>query len=320
MSQRSGEWLWSKNIIAISLYPLSLLFCALVKIRLWLYAINFYSGQKPHCPVIVVGNITVGGNGKTPVVLSLVELLKQHGYKPGIITRGYKSQAEAIITLLDNGEQKEIVGDESNMLSEVCLCPVGVGSNRAEVAAELVKNKSVDIIVSDDGLQHYALERSIEVVVKRDLAMGNGWCIPAGPLREPLSRLNSVDLIINRDGNDIKESFGELWSLDDAQKRKSIADFKNTKVHAVAGIGFPKAFFQGLKEQGLEVIEHHYSDHYDYSKLDLQFGDDFPILMTHKDAVKIKAFNLSNCWVVPLELELSDTIQHQFLNLLQVTK
>lgn len=320
MSQRSGEWLWSKNPISLMLYPFSFIFCGLIRIRSFLYKNKVYAAKKPPCPVIVVGNITVGGNGKTPVVLYLVELLKQLGYHPGVITRGYKSQAEATITLLDNGEQNDLVGDESNMLSECCVCPIGVGVERPATAQALVDEKSVDVIVCDDGLQHYALARDIEIVVKRDIAMGNGWCLPAGPLREPLSRLKSVDLVIDRDTYDIIESMGVAWNLADPQQTKPLADFADESVHAIAGIGFPDAFFSGLKEQGLNIKEHHFADHYDYSKLDLQFDDDLPILMTHKDAVKVRAFQLQNCWVVPLQLELSSAIKNQFINLLEAKK
>lgn len=317
MSQRAGEWLWSKNIISVMLYPLSLLFCALTLLRSFLYSQNILKNSKPNCPVIVVGNITVGGNGKTPVVLYLIELLKSKGYKPGIITRGYKSQAEATITLLDNGEQNELVGDESNMLSESCACPIAVGIERPVAAQRLMNEKGVDVIISDDGLQHYALARDIEVVVKRDLAMGNGWCLPAGPLREPKSRLKRVDIVIDRDSDDVNESIAAIWALDNPENTKFISDFKGLRVHAIAGIGFPKAFFDGLKEQGLDVIEHHFSDHYDYSELDIQFNDGLPILMTHKDAVKVRAFKLKNAWVVPLNFELSNKIQKQLLTLLE---
>ncbi len=317
MSQRSGEWLWSKNIIAIILYPLSLLFCFLVKLRRWLYQTKRLKSQKPDCPVIVVGNITVGGNGKTPVVEYLVKLLKQQGYRPGVITRGYKSQAEATITLLDDGEQNDLAGDESNMLSESCKCPIAVGVDRVATAQALLEHKQVNMIVSDDGLQHYALKRDLEIVVKRDLAMGNGWCLPAGPLREEPSRLKSVDLVIDRDNDDVIESLADAWCLNNSHITRSLSEFKNQKVHAIAGIGFPNAFFEALKAQGLSVIEHHFADHYDYSVLDLQFNDQLPVLMTHKDAVKVRTFGLDNAWVVPLRFAFSHVRQKQFLTLLQ---
>jgi len=247
----------------------------------------------------------------------LVQLLQSKGYTPGIITRGYKSQGEGTITLLDKGEQNDIVGDESNMLSAFCQCPIGVGVNRPDVAKNLIETKGVNIIVCDDGLQHLELGRDIEIVVKRDLALGNGWCLPAGPLREPLSRLSSVDLLVDRDSNDVSETLGDTWALEDEKLLKPLADFKKNTVHAIAGIGFPQVFFDSLKLQGLTLIEHHYSDHYDYVASDLDFNDGLAILMTHKDAIKIQSFNLKNCWVVPLQLELSAAIQDQFLTLLQ---
>jgi len=320
LSQRSGEWLWSINVIAVMLYPLSIVFCGLVRVRAYLYKQQWLQAKKPDCPVIVVGNISVGGNGKTPVIQTLTKLLQQQGYKPGIIIRGYKSQTEATLTVLDNGEQNDLVGDESNMLSEYCHCPIAVGVDRTATAQALVEQKAVDVILSDDGLQHYALARDLEIVVKRDIAMGNGWCLPAGPLREAKSRLSSVDLVIDRDQDDVIECLGDAWRLNAPQNTKPLAEFKGETVHAIAGIGFPRVFFKMLESQGLTVLKHHFADHYEYSKLDVQFEDDLPILMTHKDAVKIKAFNLDNCWVIPLQLELSAELQNNFLTLLKAIK
>lgn len=317
MRQRIGGWLWSKNAVALALYPLSLLFCGLTYLRAFLYKKKVFAAKKPNCPVIVVGNITLGANGKTPVVIALVKLLQQQGYQPGIISRGYKGQAGSTITLLDKGEQNALLGDESNMLAECCDCPIGVGIERPAAAQALVDKQAVDVIVCDDGLQHYALARDIEIVVKRDMAMGNGWCLPAGPLREAKSRLQSVDLVIDRDTDDVKESSTTMWALDNAEHTKQVSDFKGYAVHAIAGIGFPQAFFDALTALGLNVIEHHFSDHYDYCALDIQFNDELPILMTHKDAVKVRAFTIKNGWVVPLQLELSDNIQKQFLTLLE---
>ncbi|MBL7002783.1 MAG: tetraacyldisaccharide 4'-kinase [Gammaproteobacteria bacterium] len=317
MSHRSGEWLWSKNLLSLSLYPLSLLFCGLTKLRKLAYELGLFHAVKISCPVVVVGNLSVGGNGKTPVVISLISLLKQKGYRPGIVLRGYKSQAEGTISVLQKGEQNSLVGDEANMLSTICECPIAVGLDRPKAAQALSDQDLVDIIISDDGLQHYALARDVEVVVQRQMAMGNGWCLPAGPLREPVSRLKTVDLVVERDQADVIESLSTTWSLSNQDETKELSEFVGQKVHAIAGIGFPSVFFDALRAIGLEVIEHHFQDHYDFVIEDLEFADNLPILMTHKDAVKLQHYQLENSWVVSLKLELSDTIQTKFLKLIQ---
>lgn len=320
MSQVKGEWLWSVNLISLALYPFSWLFYVLTRIRLWLYKIGYYSSRKPECPVVVVGNLSVGGNGKTPVVISLIHLLRKHGFKPGVISRGYKSQAENSVGILTDGQSNDLLGDEANMVSEICACPIATSIDRPAAAQALFEQGLVDIIISDDGLQHYALKRDIEIVVKRDLAMGNQWCLPAGPLREPLSRLNTVDMVINRDSDDVSETIHSAWNLAEPKQIKSLDEFKGTTVHAIAGIGFPDVFFKALKAQGLTIIEHFYPDHYDFVQSDLEFNDQRPILMTHKDAVKIRKFDVDDCWVVSLEITLSSQVEQQFLQLLKTHK
>ncbi len=312
--RRQGWWLCSINPLSILLMPLTLLYGMVSRMRRLVYRIGIFRASRLPVKTIVVGNISLGGNGKTPVVVALYHLLRAQGYKPAIITRGYKSGAESQVHILYEGEHRPEVGDEANMMSELCACPIGVGANRVSVGKQLLERfPGTDLILSDDGLQHYALKRDLEVAVCRHLTFGNGLLIPAGPLRESRDRLASVDIIINRDSDQIIESLGEIWNLKDPERRAHITDFSNRQVHAVAGIGFPEVFFASLRQMHIDVIEHEFPDHYEFTLQDLDMKPTLPVLVTHKDAVKIRRFGLSNVWVVPLYLELGDDLQQQFI-------
>ena len=298
--------------------PLSLLFYLLSSLRRLAYRTGIFRSARLPVTTIVVGNITLGGSGKTPVVIALYQFLESKGYKPAIITRGYKSGNEKKIQLLSAGGTDSRAGDEANMLSEICRCPIGVGSRRAAAARSILeKFPEVDVILSDDGLQHYALKRDIEIAVCRYVAFGNGLLIPAGPLREPRRRLAKVDLSINRDGDQIIEYLEQAWNLQDPQTRKSVWEFKGQQVHAVAGIGFPEVFFASLRQAGIVPIEHEFPDHHDFSAEDLDLKPNLPILVTHKDAVKLTGMTNPDIWVVPLGVELSQDLQDQIINLLE---
>lgn len=317
-TQNSGWWLWSKNPIALMLWPLSLLFCLLVFIRRKLYQWRWLKSEKLSVPVLVVGNISVGGNGKTPVVQSLQQILMQKGYKTGILTRGYKSDHEHKTVLLEHAEISDKAGDEANMLSELCGCPIAVGADRIKTAKALLQNNpEIDLVIADDGLQHYALRRDIEIIVQRQRAYGNGFCLPAGPLREPLSRLQQSDLVIDREGPEIDEKFGRCWNLKQPDRSCDLSEFSGQKVMAIAGIGFPELFFDALKACGLTVESQAFADHHTFSKKDIEPYRNRPLLITHKDAVKIRHFASDNIWVVPLVLKLSDDLQYQLFKLLE---
>jgi len=317
-SRQKGWWLWSKNPVSLMLWPLSLLFCLLVQIRAVLYQKQLLKSTKLSVPVLIVGNISLGGNGKTPVVASLLKLLQKKGYRPGILTRGYKSDHEQQTTILSQAQISDKAGDEANMLSELCKCPIAVGANRVKSASTLLKQfPELDILITDDGLQHYALARDIEIIVQRQQAYGNGFCLPAGPLREPQSRLLTADLVINRDGEDVAEHFGRCWNLTKPELQCELTDFVGQKVSALAGIGFPELFFEALRKQGLELDCHAFSDHEIFTPQHLLAFKNVPLLVTHKDAVKLRPFSTENIWVVPLELTLSDDLQYRLLTLLE---
>lgn len=290
----------------------------LVLIRRRLYLSQIIKPTSFPVPIIIVGNITVGGNGKTPVVIAIQFWLKQLGYQVGIVNRGYKSGAENELLILNAANTSPLAGDEANMLSELCTCPIGIGADRVAVTEHLLSQyPDVDCILADDGLQHYQLERDIEIAIKRERAMGNGFCLPAGPLRERRSRLQQVDLVIDRDSEDVKENFGLLWQLEQPEQTCTLTSFSGQTVHALAGIGLPELFFQALETEGLKVVPHAYEDHHPFELQDIPTEPDYPILVTHKDAVKLRQFRNKNIWVVPLELQLSDDVQYQLKNLLQ---
>ena len=317
-SRQVGWWLWSYNLVSFMLWPLSVVFCLLVKVRVKLYRRHLLKSEKLPVPIIIVGNISLGGNGKTPFVTSLISLLKQQGYRPGILTRGYKSDHEQDTTILSQSQSSDKAGDEANMLSEICECPIAVGANRVKSATALISLfPDVDLLIADDGLQHYALARDIEIVVQRKQAYGNGFCLPAGPLREPLSRLRQVDLVVDRDGDDISEQLGTCWNLLQPDQQCDLSEFQGQKVYALAGIGFPDLFFEALRKQGLELETQAFSDHESFTAQDLKPFTSAPLLVTHKDGVKLRPFATQNIWVVPLELTLSDDLQYRLISLVE---
>jgi len=316
--KRQGWWLWSMNPMSILLMPLSLGYYLAAGLRRLGYRAGLLRSTQLPVTTIVVGNITLGGNGKTPIVVALFQLLQGKGYKPAIVSRGYKSGYENKVQVLTGGRTDNQVGDEANMMSEICQCPIGVGANRVAAALKVLQvDPETNVILSDDGLQHYALKRDIEIAVCRYVAFGNGLLIPAGPMREPRNRLKQVDIAINRDSNQIIESLGQVWNLMSPAKKIPVEDFINQQVHAIAGIGFPEIFFTALKQVGIDPIEHEFPDHHEFTSQDLNLKPELPILVTHKDAVKLKGMANHNIWVVPLEIELSQDLQDQLMQLLE---
>jgi tetraacyldisaccharide 4'-kinase len=263
-------------------------------------------------PVIVVGNVTIGGAGKTPLVIALVAALRELGWKPGVASRGYGGLARGP-RLLGPEPDPAQVGDEPALIAIRTGAPVAIGADRP-AAARLLLDEGVDLVVADDGLQHYPLARDVEICVLDGVRrLGNGRLLPAGPLRESAPRLGEVDFIVCNGGEPqageipMRLAAGAAVSLVDASIRKPLATFSQTRVHAVAGIGHPQRFFDTLREYGIDVIEHPFPDHHRYVPDDLVFADDLPILMTEKDAVKCRAFGNGNWWAVPVAAELPAT-------------
>ena len=268
--------------------------------------------ETPSLPVIVIGNLNVGGTGKTPLTLELANRLRQRGLRPGIVSRGYGGVKGAKPILVSAESDPAVVGDEPVLLASNTQCPVVVHPDRV-AAVERLADEGVEVVISDDGLQHYRMRRNYEVVVVDGArGFGNGRVLPAGPLREPISRLRSVDQVMIHGKWEMPNarpsqamSFDlrvvQAISLADQQVRP-LADFAGKTVHAVAGIGNPARFFETLRGHGMEVLEHAFPDHAKYRTKDLAFGDDLPLLMTEKDVVKCRKLGLRNAWYVPVEI------------------
>lgn len=263
-------------------------------------------------PVIVVGNITAGGTGKTPLVLALIEALRSRGWQPGVVSRGYGGSARSPI-LLDDMPDPAVVGDEPSLIRRRTGVPVAVGRNRVD-AARLLLGAGIDVILADDGLQNPSLARDIEIcVIDGERRFGNGRLLPAGPLRESAERLGQVDFVVcnggqARAGETPMRLLGNIASrVDGSESPRLLAEFTDQPVHAVAGIGNPGRFFDSLRRHGIEVIEHAFTDHRALIKADLDFADALPILMTEKDAVKCGSFADSRFWQVPVSAELPDS-------------
>ncbi|MGD8812703.1 MAG: tetraacyldisaccharide 4'-kinase [Thioalkalispiraceae bacterium] len=312
-----------KNGLALFLRPVSWLYCLIVILRRGAYRLRLLRSTRLPVPVIVVGNLTVGGTGKTPMVIYLAELMKAKGYHPGIVSRGYKGKARSWPQQVRPDGDPVMVGDEAILISRRSQCPMAVGPDRVAAAEALMQYHDCDIIISDDGLQHYALQRNIEIaVIDGTRRFGNGYCLPAGPLREPLSRLQSVDLKLTNgtpaeEELAIRYQFDDLVSLQDDNMKQALKGLSGQTVHAVAGIGHPQRFFDLLREQGLKVIEHSFPDHYHYFESDLEFDDDYPVIMTEKDAVKCFRFATDNSWYLPISLTIDDKFGNQLTELLE---
>ena len=313
------------------LRPLSWLYGAVVGIRRRAYAQHRLISHRVGKPVVVVGNLTVGGTGKTPLVIWLARRLTERGLKVGIVSRGYGSQAGEAPRLVDDTSNWQDVGDEPLLLYRATGCPTLIGRDRVAASNALVA-QGVDVIVADDGLQHLRLARDCEiVVVDGTRGFGNGRMLPAGPLRDPVSRAADADLIVINGaaehsslrsvGIPIQTKTlqmtllpGEAARLDGKESPRSLESFRGSPVHAVAGIGNPPRFFRDLRARGLEIIEHPFADHHPFAARDLSFGDALPVLMTQKDAVKCASFADPRLWSVPTAATFSEAQTRELLD------
>ena len=293
------------------LLPLSFIFRLLAATRRALYRCGILASEKLPVPVIVVGNITVGGSGKTPLTLWLAQQLIESGWHPGIISRGYGGTATSP-QAVDIASDPDVVGDEAVLMAQRKLCPVWVGRHRPAAARALLQaHPECDVLLSDDGLQHYRLQRDFEIAVVDGVRrFGNGFLLPAGPLREPLSRLAQVDAVVIHGGMaDVgqysMQLYGEsFYNLLNPDTTTHAVDFQNQKLHAIAGIGHPQRFFAHLNHLGLKVQAHPFPDHHRYTPADLAYTDADAILMTEKDAVKCTSFATEKCWVLRVDAQL----------------
>lgn len=321
MSDIEKKW-YRGHLLVWVLSPLALLFYLISALRRCLYALGVKQSVKVDAPVIVVGNISVGGNGKTPVVLALAEYYKNKGVKVGILSRGYGSKSDFYPRKVSENDEAKHVGDEPRLLAGRSGCDVVIDPNRVRGATYLVEQCESDLIICDDGLQHYALSRDVELIVMDDRLVGSGFLLPMGPLREGKWRLGTVDAIIHNSSvmpqlsQPCAAQFlmslepGNLINVKDRQRQISSDSFRDSPVSALAGIGSPQRFFSQLENLGLKLNSARaFPDHHDFTV------DDIPtetVIMTEKDAVKVSAFAHKDCWFLPV----TANIDNQFFNLI----
>ena len=305
-----------RGLAACVLWPVSLLFWCVVRARAALYALGVLSSARVGVPVVVVGNVTAGGSGKTPVVIALCERLRAAGLSPGVVSRGYGGRARGVVEVGDQSLPVD-VGDEPVLIARRTGCPVFVGRRRVDAArALLARHPEVDVLVADDGLQHLALGRDVEIVVMDERGVGNGWMMPAGPLREPVARLSRVDAIVMNGAVPdaapatagvprfaMRLAGASFYCLANPQVVRSATEFSGG-LHAVAGIGHPARFFEHLAGLGLAFSAHPFPDHHAFVAQDLVFNESDAVLMTEKDAVKCAAFAREWMWVLRVDAQI----------------
>ncbi len=320
---KSLEYYWyESNVLAILvvclLLPLSGLYCLITMVRRQLYQLNIKKSFSAQVPVVVIGNIVVGGSGKTPLLISLCDYVSKKGFKPGVVSRGYGGSVTGLKQVAKH-DLAEQVGDEPLMIFQRTNAPVVVGVDRVSAINYLLTNNQCDIVFSDDGLQHYRMRRDFEIaVIDAVRKFGNGFCLPAGPLRERVSRLKEVDLVVYNGGN-MNNSGENSYTLKviglkqlNGENSRTLSSFEtNMTVHAVAGIGNPARFFNQLVNSGINIIEHAYSDHHKYTQHDFSGWHTDCIIMTEKDAVKCRHLSLPDAWIVIVNAELSETLEAQ---------
>jgi len=310
----AGGWL---------LLPLSVLFIVATAARRLAYRSGLFTVRHPGVTVVVVGNISVGGTGKTPLVIWLARALAEQGVAVGVVSRGYGARRATQRPMRVSAElSADDVGDEPMLIAARTCVPVVVGRDRCAAAAMLASD-GVELIIADDGMQHYALGRDVEIaVVDGRRRFGNGRLLPAGPLREPLARLDVVDRVVINGGqakgpSELRMDLAgdTIFNLSDG-RAMSLADAAGRRWHALAGIGDPERFFTMLEGSGLVLIRHPFPDHAPLAPADLDFGDELPVIMTEKDAVKCRPFAGARCWVLPVEARFAPGEAERLLGLI----
>ena len=303
--------------VSVLLFPISLVFRLLVALRRLLFRAGALPSVRLRVPVIVVGNLTVGGTGKTPLILALAEALRRRGLHPGILSRGYGG-TDAGPRAVSAGEDAAQVGDEPLVLAERSGCPVWIGADRAAAArALLAAHARCDVILCDDGLQHYRLQRDFEIAVEDERGFGNGLLLPAGPLREPPGR--RVDATVVNGAEPRPGAFrmrlipAGLYRVDAHAAPLMQSELSGKKLHAVAGIGNPERFFAGLSRMGLAFSAHPFPDHHAFRAADLEFADCDFVLMTEKDAVKCRDFGRRDLIAVRVGAEIDPSLTELIL-------
>jgi tetraacyldisaccharide 4'-kinase len=310
---------WSYRL----LLPLSWLYCGFSRLRRTAYRLGLLRSTALGCRVVVVGNLVAGGSGKTPLVIALARTLQNQGLRVGVLCRGYRGRSKQWPVAVRADSDPVEVGDEAVLIAQKTGLPVMAGPRRVDAGKALLRDTPCDVLLCDDGLQHYALRRDIEIlVIDAERGYGNGACLPAGPLREPRARVGAADAVVALGGPCAGATTvmhyvgGEICKLLDPQHCYRLDAFAGQVVHAVAGIGYPQRFFRQLLDAGLSLEAHAFDDHHLFTPQDLAFSGGGPVLMTEKDAVKCRAFARSDWWVVPVEAQLDGTFEAWLVNAL----
>ncbi|SRR5579883_312796 len=310
------------HFLTLLLLPFSGLFASCIFLRRFLYRVGIIKTSYFDVPIIVVGNITVGGTGKTPFVIWLADFLISQGYRPGIVSRGAGGKPHHQPYWVQPQDSANEVGDEAVLLAQRSQCPVVISIDRVAAVRELLRQRQCDMVISDDGLQHYRLGRDIEIAIVDGVRrFGNGHLLPAGPLREPLSRLRSVDfVVVNGETTLPLTSFKMTLQPTDLISFLNLPTLTEKKVHAIAAIGHPERFFLTLKQAGFDVIPHVFPDHHLYQPHELDFNDVLPIIMTEKDAVKCQSFADKRYWFLRVTAKIEGGLEQELLTKLKVRR
>src|SRR3990167_2710047 len=314
---------YKKNILSYLLLPFSFMYLLIISVRKYFYQLHILKKIKMSIPVIIIGNFTVGGTGKTPFLISLANALKQLHFKPGIITRGYRGKSAEWPIIVDQNTDPTLAGDEAVLIAKKTLLPVVAGPNRIQDVKKILEKFSCDVIISDDGLQHTRLMRDVEIAMIDDQrGFGNGFLLPAGPLREPSTRLDSVDFVVVNNGNcddpwHTEFVIDEFVNLKNPHQKLNLTEIASQKIYAIAGIGNPDNFFNALRRCYLNIVPVAFPDHHDFQYADINFEKDAIILMTEKDAIKCKKFaderHFAACGHAEIEKKLIEKIVQKLL-------
>ena len=314
--RRLEQYWYRVSPLHLALWPLSVAFGAVAALRRLLYRSGLLRATQLPVPVVVIGNISVGGTGKTPLTIWLAHWLSERGWHPGIVSRGYGGSSVAPHRVAADTDP-QLAGDEPVLLARRAGCPVWAGDKRAAAAlALLAAHPDCDVILSDDGLQHYALARDIEIVViDGERGCGNGMLLPAGPLREPVRRLERVDAVVINGATlfpgmqlpgavpvfEMNLTGSTFYNLPNPRQHAGPKRFVQQRVHAVAAMGNPQRFFNHLQELGLSFTAHPFPDHHAYHAADFAFAGDDVVVMTEKDAVKCERLCNENHWALRVD-------------------
>ena len=321
---------WDKNSRwLVALWPFSFLFGVIVSIRKSIFSVNI----RPACfttPVVVVGNLTMGGTGKTPFVINLANYLVEQGFSPGIVSRGYGGSSVSYPLLVGIDENPTNSGDEPLLIARRTNCPVVVDPDRASAVKHLISSSDIDIVISDDGLQHYQMYRDLEIcMVDGDRLFGNSFCFPAGPLREPIDRIETVDFVVmNGSASNAVNSSTPMAQM--LMRPKSLVNLLTGEIkpfsgapfnignnlQAVCAIGNPERFYKMLEELPYSLTQYSFPDHYQFKSEDFNtelISEHHPVVMTEKDAIKCTDFATNNFWYVDTETDISDEFYPRLL-------